>query len=304
MAGDQEGDRVPSDSRAYCPDRGRRSNRRGDVLISRHGSHGDLQQRPPDLHLEVRAAHQQAEWDEAFGIAHFEGGEDPRRDRRRYARSFLDRRVWPARGEVAQRGLPAPLVKREGADAAVGRGDECFPERGIVESGRHAKSAAALAELTRRHRIERDEQVVQAAAAREPGVVGGVNQVARLAELFLCVFERQDLREPLRADPGPAREEPLEVERAHADMFRDLVQAGTDRRRIVEKADRAFDPVVVGAVAVGAGSHRKHSASWDERSTVVPERSQPESCDWRGIFDAGSGTPSRIPAQILGPQKP
>jgi len=46
----------------------------------------------------------------------------------------------------------------------------------------------------------------------------------RRGEQLLGVFDRQELQEPLRADPGPSREHPLEVELAQVDRARDLRQ--------------------------------------------------------------------------------
>jgi hypothetical protein len=98
-----------------------------------------------------------------------------------------------------------------------------------VETRRDPEATAVLAEFSRRHGVERDEQIVQPASARESRVERRVDQIPRVAEFLLRVFERQHLREPLRADAGPAREEPLEVERAHADVPCDIAEAGTRR---------------------------------------------------------------------------
>ena len=82
------------------------------------------------------------------------------------------------------------------------------------------------------------------------------------------------------------------MERTHPDVACHLVQAGPDRRRIVEKPDGAFDPVVVGAVAVGAGCHcHSHFASWDERSTGVNSLVQPDSC----FSDCAAGSNRVLP---------
>jgi hypothetical protein len=146
-------------------------------------------------------------------------------------------------------------VERQTADAALGCGDERFAERRFVETGRDAKAAAFLAELARCDGVERDEEIVEPPAAREAGVVGRVDQVARRAQSILGVFERQDLRKALGTDSGPAGKQPLEVKRAHAYVPRDLVERWSDGRGFVEKTDRSFDPMVVSAVAVGHCSH-------------------------------------------------
>ncbi len=121
-----------------------------------------------------------------------------------------------------------------------------------MEAGRDLESGAMLAVLARRYGVERDEQVVKPSAAGQSGVVRRVDHVARREQLVLRVFQREDLREPLRADSRPTREEPLEMKGTHAHVLRHLVQAWPDRRGIIEKPDCSLDPKVVGAIAIGA----------------------------------------------------
>ena len=74
------------------------------------------------------------------------------------------------------------------------------PRRRARGGSRSAASARRRRlEVARRHRLVGDEQVVQAARAREADLVGGVEHARRVGEQRLGVVERDRLQEGLRA---------------------------------------------------------------------------------------------------------
>ena len=95
---------------------------------------------------------------------------------------------------------------------------------------------------------------MQAAGTRQAGLVGGVKAAGTLmAEQRAGMVEAQIAGKPLRADAGPAGEQPLEMERAEIGRGGDLVE----RRRIAvmrrDLGDGGLDPPIVKTGPVGTG---------------------------------------------------
>ena len=69
-----------------------------------------------------------------------------------------------------------------------------------------------------------DEEIVQAAGAREPDFVSGVEQGDEVAQEVARVVERDRLQEGLRRQAGPAAEQVMEMRCGKSDMSGDLVE--------------------------------------------------------------------------------
>ena len=67
--------------------------------------------------------------------------------------------------------------------------------------------------FARRHRLVRDEQIVQPAGAGQADLVGGVEHARRGAQQLARVVERERLQERLRRQPAPAAEQMMQIGR-------------------------------------------------------------------------------------------
>ena len=85
---------------------------------------------------------------------------------------------------------------------------------------------AAGLPFARRHRLVRDEQIVQPAGAGQADLVGRVEHAGRRAQQLARVVERQRLQEGLRRQPAPAAEQMMQIGGADAGGFRDGVDLG------------------------------------------------------------------------------
>ena len=144
----------------------------------------------------------------------------------------------PAPHHVGERRLFAALVgEGEAGEPVFRRHDERRAERRGVEAVADDEPFAARAIAAGRHRLVRDEEVVQPARAGEPDLVGGVEHGRGLLQQRARMVERQRLQEGLRRKPGPAREELLQPRRLHADLCGDRLE----RRLVAPVRGDVFD---------------------------------------------------------------
>ncbi len=210
---------------------------------------GHPQQRLPDLDLERAAGEVQPRL-----AAPGEGRRHPRRD----PLGRLDvGRLRPARPQVVHR-RSGPHLRREGepAEAAVGAHRQRRAEGRVEPAEGDVEALAGAGELAGAHRLPAQEEVVEAAGAREPGGERRVEHRVPFGEQALGVVEGEILLVALGADPHPLAEHPLEVRRAEPDRSRDLVERRLLGRAGDDVVDGAADDRVVVGLAVGLGHGR------------------------------------------------
>ena len=183
----------------------------------------------------------------AFAPPAFRKREDPRCDRSggRGVRDEARRR--PAPCHVGQRrGL---VIDDEGqpANAAFGVHHERLTEGAFVKAEPDGEPRAEPFVLARRHRLAGDEQIVQRARARQPGVVTGIEHALRARERAFGVLDGERLQKALGADAGPAAKQTLEMVRAEPKLARDALEIGLRLVVVLDKTERLLDPVVVAA---------------------------------------------------------
>src|SRR5262245_815794 len=86
---------------------------------------------------------------------------------------------------------------------------------------------------------------MQPTRSRETGVETRVEQRFGRGELLFGVLHREELHEPLGADPGPPREESLKMKFAQMHMPRRVRQLGLLQMALVQKGDGALDPPII-----------------------------------------------------------
>ncbi len=124
--------------------------------------------------------------------------------------------------EFAVRGLPLLRDEAQPADTVVREADQAVAEGGGLKAVTNRESGAMGAVLGRSHGVKGDVQLVQSACARQPCIVGRVEQRCGAAQQLTRVLARQMLKEAFRRDTGPASEKSLEVVLAQTDGCRDL----------------------------------------------------------------------------------
>ena len=238
MAGDDPGDGVGPDRGAHGPRRPRHPDSTGQIAVRGDASGRDRQQRAPDLDLERGAAKVQPD-----AVPTRRGVEDPPRDAGGGARVLDEGGRLEAAGEPGER-LVAPLRsgERESAHAAHGTQDQALPERRRVRAVSYGESASPMLVFPRSHRLDVHEEIVQAAGAREAGVVRGVEHAARLREHLLRALQSEELDVLLGAQPHLAPEQALEVVLAQAGTAGRLRQRGLAFEVSRQPVERALDP--------------------------------------------------------------
>ncbi len=115
------------------------------------------------------------------------------------------------------------------------------------------QALAQRLELAGRQRIAGDEQIVQARGAGQAGIERRLEHAGIGGERPLGVRERDVLEKAFRADPGPALEDALEVERRQPGLLGHRLERGLLLAVLDDVAERGRDPGVVGHVASGRG---------------------------------------------------
>ena len=138
-------------------------------------------------------------------------------------RGVLDiARLRPAPRMSASAALLLAVVgEREPASPRSRRHHQRRAERRGVEAVADRQPFAAGFPFARRHRLVRDEQVVQPSRARQPDLIGGVEHARGIAQQCARAVERERLQKRLRRQPGPAAEQVMQFGRRDAGRFRD-----------------------------------------------------------------------------------
>src|SRR3989344_4709441 len=99
--------------------------------------------------------------------------EQPARDLRSHSRRFLELRLRPFCRQLRERG--ATIQRRqesEMANAACGHGDQTLTERARMKPIINYQPRPSVLEFAGRYGMQINEQVVQASAAGESGIIG------------------------------------------------------------------------------------------------------------------------------------
>src|SRR5688572_25563928 len=124
MTWDQYCDRVVSDGCANCPHRARSADMWSDAFVRGHRAGRDLQQRFPNLQLEVSATQVHSQ---GF-LAALADVKDRLNQRCRGSRVFDHPCLLPIRNKIVNRITFACLHKAQVANTAFGNSDQAFPE--------------------------------------------------------------------------------------------------------------------------------------------------------------------------------
>ena len=90
-----------------------------------------------------------------------------------------------------------------------------------------------------------DEQIMQPARARKPGVERGIEHAGGIAQQALGMIERQRLHERLRRQPGPAAEQMVQFVRRHGGGIRHRLDGRLRAPVLGDEGDGAAHRVVV-----------------------------------------------------------
>jgi hypothetical protein len=211
-------------------------------LVAGHCPGGNAQQSLPHLDLKIRAFEQQGNRD----VILFPGGcKDPSA----HGRGSLPILEEPSPGPAAAQ-IPEGAFRVRGIDEgqtaqpSIREGEQTLPEGAAVQAVGDLQPRAQSFVLTRGHRINGDEQVVEAARAGQTGLVGRIQLGAAFEQLFR-MLDREVLQEAFRTDTGPAGEQALEVVGAEVDLLGYFLEAGLIVNMVFEIQDRLFDPPIV-----------------------------------------------------------
>ena len=97
---------------------------------------------------------------------------------------------------------------------------------------------------------------MEATGPAQPRSETGIEDGLAVAQQRPCVRDGHGLQETLGTDPGPSREQALEMARAQIELGREFVQRGLAARVDLEPAQGVFDAVVVAATQVHPGTSR------------------------------------------------
>ena len=90
-----------------------------------------------------------------------------------------------------------------------------------------------------------DEQIMQPARARQPGVERGIEHAGGIAQQALGMVERQRLHEGLWRQPGPAAEQMVQFIRRHGGGIRHRLDGRLRAPVLRDEGDGAAHGVVV-----------------------------------------------------------
>ena len=155
-------------------------------------------------------------------------------------------RAGPIALETLERCPPVAVHHElEPAHTAVGRCNHAFAKRARRKAVPYDQVPAQFLVLTRRHRLDVDEEIVQPPRARQPGLVRRREDREPTPQRLLGVRDGEKLEKTLRAHPGPAPEEPLQMELAQPHRLRRVLERGLLAGMRLEILDDRLDAVIV-----------------------------------------------------------
>src|ERR1700733_9807199 len=257
VARNQPSDRIRADCVADGTRTALLTDRGGETRIRRAAVRSHIEQRLPDLELEV-------------GSRDMEAQRLARRCRgtpdaiRKIACSTIvarDGGAPPALAELADGALTfARLHEREMTKPTRRSCEQRFAERRVGEAVADGDSASEILQLTGRHRIECDDEIVQPTRAGKSHGIGGIQHGGlagnRTAGLTAC-HESEIL---LRCDARPTSEQAIEVKFRQAGLGGDGGEARLLAEMPLNEADRLGDTGEIAAVdeAVMRSFHAAH----------------------------------------------